>query len=89
MSSRSRNAVLFTVSDFYCTCCASKGVPIPRKSNKQREKGHMKKMYCVNCKKEVNHIEIRPFDVYTLEDLKKDILDGVYYKEEEKNVQEE
>jgi hypothetical protein len=78
MSSKSRNTISFTVSDFYCTCCGQKGIPAPRKASKQREKGHLKKMYCVRCKKLVNHIEIRQFDSYTVEDLMKDIKNNLY-----------
>ena len=52
----------FTVSDFYCTQCGNKGMPIPRKMAKERNSGHLKKLYCIYCKEDVNHIEIRSFD---------------------------
>ena len=69
----------YTISDFYCTCCGKKGMPAPRKMSKQREVGHLKKMYCIYCKMETNHREIRPFDYdYTKEDLLEDIKNGVY-----------
>ena len=47
------------ISEMYCTCCGRKGVPIPR-NEKMRKSGHLKKLYCIYCKKEQNHVEIRP-----------------------------
>ena len=61
------NAV--TISDFYCTQCKSKGISIPRKNGQQREGGHLKNMYCPSCQKMRNHVEIRPFGSYTLDDF--------------------
>ena len=59
-----------TISRFFCTQCACEGIPIARKQQKQREAGHLKKLYCINCKKECNHVEIRPFeDGYNYEDF--------------------
>lgn len=69
----------FTVSDFYCVKCGSKGMPLARKMSRQREKGHLKKLYCLHCKQETNHREIREFDMdYTYENLMEDIENGVY-----------
>lgn len=56
------------LSDFYCTCCGNKGIPIIR-SGAKRELGHLKKLFCLTCQKEVNHVEIRPRTKYTLEDF--------------------
>lgn len=59
-----------TISDFYCTQCGQKGIMIPRKVCTQREAGHLKKMYCLHCKKENNFVEIRPFGMeYQYEDF--------------------
>lgn len=69
----------YTISEFYCTRCGTKGMPLARKMGKQRENGHLKKIYCLHCKMETNHVEIRPFDYeYTVEDLKRDIENNVY-----------
>lgn len=68
----------FTVSDFYCVKCGSKGMPLPRKKAKQREQGHLKKLYCLKCKCEVNHMEIRPFGEYTYENFKEDFENGKF-----------
>lgn len=59
-----------TTSDFYCTKCGNKGIPIARKIGSQREAGHLKKLYCMYCKEEVNHAEVRPFGSYNYEDFK-------------------
>ena len=70
---------MFTVSDFYCVKCGEKGIPVARKMSQQRKGGHLKKLYCLSCKMETNHREIRAFDYeYTVEDLKRDIENGVY-----------
>ena len=52
----------FTISTFTCTVCGKEGIPIGRKQNSQREFGHLKKIYCIYCKEETNHVEIREFD---------------------------
>jgi hypothetical protein len=52
----------FTISTFKCTECGKEGIPLSRKQSNQRESGHLKKIYCVHCKKETNHVEIREFD---------------------------
>lgn len=54
----------------YCTCCGKKGISIPRKNNKFRKFGHLKKLYCIYCGAEKNHVEIRPiYDDYTYKDF--------------------
>lgn len=60
------------VSEFYCTECGRKGIPVVRRPNQQREAGHLKKLYCLYCKKETNHAEIRPFGSYTVEDFQRE-----------------
>lgn len=51
----------FTISKFICSQCSGANF-LPRKTSKQRERGHLKRIYCVKCKEEVNHIEHREFD---------------------------
>ena len=71
----------YTSHDFYCVRCGQKGIPIQRSKGHLHSKNHKKKLYCINCKKEVNHIEI-----FTEEDLIKfqeDFKNGVYKDEEE------
>lgn len=58
-----------TTSEFYCTNCGKKGIPIARKTGKQREAGHLKHLYCIYCKKDWNFAEVRPFGEYNYEDF--------------------
>lgn len=58
-----------TTSEFYCTKCGERGIPIARKIGKQREAGHLKKIYCIKCKESVNFAEVRPFGEYNYEDF--------------------
>lgn len=60
------------VSDFYCTKCGKKGIPIARKIGSQREAGHLKRLYCMYCQEEVNHVEIRPFGQYDYGDFERE-----------------
>lgn len=52
----------FSISQFKCTQCSREGIPISRKQSNQRESGHLKKIYCLYCREETNHEEIRDFD---------------------------
>lgn len=63
-------------SEFYCTECGYKGIPIARKIGKEREAGHLKRLYCLHCNKETNHAEIRPFGKYNIEDFEKEFSLG-------------
>lgn len=58
-----------TKSEFYCTKCGQRGIPIARRAGIQREAGHLKKLYCLHCREETNHAEIRPFGSYNYEDF--------------------
>ena len=49
----------YNISEFYCTVCGNKGIPLPRSYSSQRNKSHLKKLYCTHCRKETNHVEIR------------------------------
>jgi len=69
------------ISDFYCTQCGHKGIPIVRKDNKIREPGHLKKLYCIYCNQENNHVECKEFSKYTHEDFLKE-FNGHNFKED-------
>lgn len=59
-----------TLSDMYCTQCGRKNIPIPRNKGRERECGHLKKMYCIYCRKQTNMVEVRGFGTgYTKEDF--------------------
>ena len=60
---------LITGNEFYCCICGSKGIPIIRKKGSEREAGHLKKLFCLTCQKETNHVECREWDGYTYDDF--------------------
>jgi ribosomal protein L33 len=51
----------FTISKFLCTQCNNETF-LPRKASQQRERNHLKKIYCIKCRDEMNHVEKREFD---------------------------
>ena len=55
MSRRNRNLVF---SNFVCQECGNQ-IRLPRSRGKQREVGHIKDIYCIGCKTETKHDEIR------------------------------
>ena len=65
-----------SISDFYCTQCGKKGIPVIRKNGKQKEAGHLKKLYCIYCHQETNHVEIRGDEKYTYNDFKTEFNNG-------------
>lgn len=70
-----------TISDFYCTQCGNKGLPVVRTSKKVREPGHLKKLYCPQCKIQTNHVEVRPFGKYNYEDFQIEFIHGNFDEE--------
>ena len=59
----------FIEGEFYCTECGSRGIPVQRKIGQEREAGHLKILYCLKCKKEVNHVECKPWTKYNYDDF--------------------
>lgn len=70
--------------DFYCINCGNKGIPLIRKVGFQRNKFHRKKLYCIYCKTEVNHVECRNQD--EINQFLKDFQDGVYKDEAKESL---
>ena len=68
----------YSSSRFFCTACGNEGLSIMRSNGQQREAGHLKKLYCIYCKKEVNHAEIKENGNYTIEDFKREFNSGVF-----------
>ena len=66
---RGMSAKNVNFSQFYCTICGQKGLDIPRRKGAEREAGHLKKIFCLNCQKETNHCECKPFTKYSYEDF--------------------
>lgn len=50
-----------TISICYCTCCGNR-MYIPRTLDRQKEKEHIKTIFCCNCGENEAFIEIRDFD---------------------------
>ena len=44
---------------FFCIKCGKEGIPIARKCGQLRSGEHRKKLWCLHCKCEINHIECR------------------------------
>jgi len=51
----------YTISDAYCEECGVR-TTIPRRKNSARKQGHLKTLYCWNCKKDTRFIEVKPND---------------------------
>lgn len=58
-----------TDNEFYCTQCGRRGIPVVRKVGAERESGHLKKLFCLTCREETNHVECRPWTGYTKNDF--------------------
>lgn len=58
MASRRWNG---TLSDMYCPECGLR-MTVPRKKGGQREKGHLKRIFCIKCQDYKNFIEVREKD---------------------------
>ena len=69
MSKKTKDIRKISLSDFYCTQCGNKGIPIIRNAGKAKEPGHLKKIFCLYCQKEVNMVEVRSIGKYHLENF--------------------
>ena len=84
MKCNERNIV---TSRFFCTQCGKETISIARTKSKQREGGHLKKLYCLNCKKENNCVEIRGlFDDYNIEDFNFEFTNNNFTKEGQRKL---
>lgn len=72
-------------TDFYCTQCGNKNIPVWRKEGEMRESGHLKKLYCINCLKETNHVEVRELGKYKYKDFLIE-FNGGNFNEEGKRI---
>ena len=66
-------------SAFYCMACGNRGIPIARRKSHQHEKHHRKKIYCLYCKEEINHIECRTAEEIRI--FQRNFRKGVYEDE--------
>ena len=73
-------------SHFYCTQCGNEGIPVQRIKGQERKGGHLKKLYCIYCKEEVNHVEIKDNDLYTYEDFREEFELGRFKEGNRENI---
>ena len=59
---------------FFCPRCGREGIPIARKISQQREKGHLKRLYCPYCNMTLNMVECR--DDFEVAKFKEDFKNG-------------
>lgn len=71
--------------DFYCLNCGKKGINLMRKQGHQHKRNHRKKLYCVYCKCDVNHVEIK--DLEEKEDFLYNFELGLYKEEATKSME--
>lgn len=70
--------------DFYCMKCGHKGIPVQRKINHKHGKHHRKKLWCMYCKEEVNHIECR--NDQEVKEFLENFKAGLYKEEVEESI---
>ena len=74
----------YATHKFFCMNCGNEGIPIMRKEGHQHARMHRKKLYCIHCKTEVNHMECKTYaDVM---DFKENFENGVYKDEAEESI---
>ena len=84
MSRKSGRNPSIMLHNFYCINCGNKGIDLMRKQGHKYAKGHRKKLYCVYCRTEVNHVECISYD--DIERFKEDFADGKYREEAEESI---
>lgn len=65
--------------DFYCINCGNKSMTLPRLRSHQHAKLHLKKLWCIHCKQEFNHVEVKNEQDYLI--FKENFEAGVYKDE--------
>ena len=74
----------FAEHNFYCIQCGNRGIPLMRKQGFKHEKLHRKKLYCIYCQTEINHIECKtPEEV---KEFKTNFENGVYIDEAKESI---
>lgn len=54
---RNKNRKMNNDHSFWCIKCGQRGIPLFRSEGSRKEKFHEKKLYCLHCKEEMNHVE--------------------------------
>ena len=81
MGKRNSRHPSMTLHDFYCINCGNRGISLMRKQGFKHQGMHRKKLYCVYCRQEVNHVECKTFD--DVEEFRENFQKGVYKDEAE------
>lgn len=84
----SRYYKMASISKFFCTNCGNEGIPIYRKQGQERKSGHLKKLYCLHCQKECNHVEIKDAGDYDYENFKEEFSLGRFYNGEKQEIKQ-
>ena len=74
----------YTEHSFYCIKCGKKGIPCMRKDSAKHSRFHRKKLFCIYCQTEINHIECN--DQYDVEEFLENFSKGVYADEAEASI---
>lgn len=82
---RQKNRKFSTDSSFFCIQCGNKGIPIIRNQSLKKETHHRKKLYCIYCKQEVNHIECKNSE--EIDKFKENFKKGLYIEESQKSIE--
>jgi hypothetical protein len=70
---------------WYCTKCGNRiSYTIPRRRGKMHEAGHLKKLWCLNCKQEWNAAETEEWTKYSKEDFFFEFNNGNFSAEGER-----
>ena len=69
---------------FYCMNCGRVGIPIMRPDSRRHERHHRKKLFCLTCKTEVNHIECSNSD--EVKEFLSNFKKGVYVDEAKASI---
>ena len=69
---------------FYCMNCGRVGIPLMRPDSRRHERHHRKKLFCLTCKTEVNHIECSNSD--EINEFLTNFKEGVYKNEAEASI---
>ena len=74
----------YTEHKFYCINCGRAGIPIMRPDSRKHEHHHRKKLFCLTCKTEVNHIECSNSD--EINEFLTNFKEGVYLNEAKDSI---
>lgn len=74
----------YSEHDFYCIKCGNRGIPLVRNRGYNHKKFHRKKLYCIHCQQEINHIECKTSQ--EVEEFQTNFKNGVYKDEAEESV---